>query len=963
MPDPRPELVFIDTETTGLDPVADRIIELGAVRLGPDLRERERFSSLIDPGRRLPLFVQRLTGIEGAALAGAPRFAEAYGAFRDYVGDAVVGGQNIAFDLSLLAAEARRAGLPTLANETFDTLEAALLLYPELDRHALALMAAHLGLDGGGHRAAEDAACTAQLFAALCRRAAGLAAPERQLLAAAAWSPLRLLDRFAAAPDAAPPPMVADEPPAREASLGALPVAEGDWRAELDVSTQGAGDATGDAAQGEAGGLAARLAGFRRRPGQVDLAADVAGVLERGGIAVFEAGTGMGKSLAYLLPAAFHSAARGRRLVVSTKTKALQRQLAAHELPLVAAALPPGWRWAVLMGRENYLCRRQLEDTLREAADHLPERDHALALAYLVGRTRRGEVDLSALPFRATLVLPALAELARSLRSSGSACLGRRCPARTRCHWRLARARAERAHLVCVNHALLLTGGTSLPPHDDVIVDEAHLLPDEAMSAFSDVVDWTIVERLLGDLRGRHKQRPLAQRVRAAAATAETGQARALLAAGERLEGLALSLPGLAADLGETLTLLAAAARGDESGDGGYGVSVRLTPGLREQPTWDAFAGACAALAEGLAAVAGACAAAHEALPEEHRDSTVTLALSEEAGTAAAVLGDLPETQGADHVAWGEIEAARGRGGFAAAAQRRLLAEPGRWRLTRAPITPAAQLRETLWERLRSAVLTSATLTVAGSFSYYREMAGLAADLEVRERVFASPFDYRRQAVLVLERDQTPFVAGEQAARQAERLKRLTEVTGGRLLALFTNKRDMQQVAAVVGEHAEQDGVVLLAQGLHGSAASLAEEFRSHPATVLLGVDSLWTGQDFPGDTLVCLVIAKLPFGRQDPLFQARRQAAEEAGRDWFRTFYLPEAVLKFRQGFGRLIRTETDTGVIVVLDQRLSQKGYQREFLASLPDLPIVWASPEELGDVVAGHLERLAPQAADTP
>jgi ATP-dependent DNA helicase DinG len=250
---------------------------------------------------------------------------------------------------------------------------------------------------------------------------------------------------------------------------------------------------------------------------------------------------------------------------------------------------------------------------------------------------------------------------------------------------------------------------------------------------------------------------------------------------------------------------------------------------------------------------------------------------------------------------------------------------------------------------------------VAGSFSYYRETAGLAADLDVRERVFASPFDYRRQAVLVLERDQAPFVAGEQAARQAERLKRLTEVTGGRLLALFTNKRDMQQVAAIVGEQAEQDGVVLLAQGLHGSAASLAEEFRSHPATVLLGVDSLWTGQDFPGDTLVCLVIAKLPFGRQDPLFQARRQAAEEAGRDWFRTFYLPEAVLKFRQGFGRLIRTETDAGVIVVLDQRLSQKGYQRDFLASLPDLPVVWASPDELGDVVGGHLERLAPPAAE--
>ena len=142
---------------------------------------------------------------------------------------------------------------------------------------------------------------------------------------------------------------------------------------------------------------------------------------------------------------------------------------------------------------------------------------------------------------------------------------------------------------------------------------------------------------------------------------------------------------------------------------------------------------------------------------------------------------------------------------------------------------------------------------------------------------------------------------------------------------------------------------------MHGGAAALAEEFRSHPATVLLGVDALWTGQDFPGDALVCLVIARLPFPRQDARFRARRRVAEEEGRDWFREFYLPEAVLRFRQGFGRLIRTETDAGVVAVLDHRLTQKGYQRAFLESLPELEVVRASPAALPDTVAEALGRL--------
>jgi DNA polymerase III epsilon subunit family exonuclease len=960
MPAVLPQLVVLDTETTGLDPRNDRIIDIGAVRLGPDLKIEKRFVTLVDPGIPIPLFISRLVGITDDDVRDAPGFAQAFGDLREFAGDAVLVAHNAGFDREHLAAGARRAGLPPLANEWFDTLEAALLLYPEFDRHALPVLAAEFGIEREAHRALPDAETAAEVLQRLSTRAAGLGSAERRLLEAVHWAPLELLDRFRAAPDEAPPPLAADEPRggASGAQLTILPVPADAWRAEF-----------GTAGDGDSAGLAARLPGFRHRPGQAQLAAAVHDVFAGGGVGLFEAGTGMGKSLAYLLPAAHYSASAGRRVIVSTKTKALQRQLAAHELPLVAQTLPPGWRWALLMGRENYVCRRRLDEAVAAAGEALPEAERALALAYLVGRARRGEVDLSALPYRASLELHALRELARDLRSSRATCLGRHCPARQGCHWRLAHRRAEAAHLVCVNHALLLTGRDTLPPFEDVVIDEAHLLYHEATEAFSDAVDAFSLELLLADLGGQRRQRPLARRLHAAARQAETGDARALDAASEACERAAQLLPDLVRAVGETLAELGGAARDQEleaderrapaRGATEYNLTVWLTPGLREHPAWDPFATAAGLLAEGLAALAAGVSPAADALPEQHRDHAAVVALSDDAATHAALLGELAETAGADAVVWGEVEAPgrerpRGAGRGAAATPR--------WTLTRAPLTPGRLVRDALWDRLRGAVLTSATLTVSGSFAYFRAMTGLDADLDVTEHIFPSPFDFRRQAVLVLEHDpEGAWRPDHLAERQGERLKRLAEVTGGRTLALFTNKRDMHRVAAEVGAHVEDDGVLVLAQGLHGSAASLAEEFRNHPETILLGVDTLWTGQDFPGDALTCLVIAKLPFPRQDPLFQARRQACEEAGERWFERFYLPEAVLKFRQGFGRLIRTESDTGVVVVLDHRLTQKSYRRDFLGSLPDLEVVTAEPAEIAAVVEHHLRRLAANAAD--
>ena len=938
-------VVVVDTETTGLDPVRDRVIEIGAARLDAALRITETWSTLVDPGCALPLQVQRLTGLTPADLADAPSFAQAYAQLRDFVGDAVIVGQNVTFDLGMLGAAAARCGAPPLTSRSFDTLQAALLLYPEVDRHGLGALAALLELGEAPHRALADVRATAGLLAELHRRAAGLSQTERKLLETASWQPLVLLD--ACAPPASGGSR-ADNPGADARAYSEQEAAPSDGRpAALPCDADG-----WRTAFEPQGALAAALEGFAVRPGQVDLAGEVAGLLAGGGIGLFEAGTGMGKSLAYLLPAAFRAAASGTRVTISTKTKALQRQLAERELPLVASCLPGGFRWTLLMGRDNYLCRRRLDEAVAASGDGLPDRERLLALAWLAGRLRRGAVDVSALPYAATQTLPALSETAGELRASAAACLGRRCPARTACAWRLARAAAREAHLVCVNHALLLSGGESLPPFEDLVIDEAHLLPDEAVSAFTERVDAAAVDDLLGELRGRRGRRPLAAAALAAAPGMPADTAAALGAAADGLERAARVLPGLADDLGAALEtlVLAAVPDADPAAADLYRRTLLFTAGLQEQAVFDDFATACGALEAALVDLAGSASSAAEALPEDHRERPRAVATGVDAAAAAALLRDATRPPPADLVLWAE-HARRGPGG---AGRRRLAAAA--WSLNSAPLSPAPIVRERLWERLRSAVLLSATLGVAGSFAYYRGEAGLVAELEVRERVFASPFDYRRQAALVLEHDlDTRYEPADRPARLAERLRRLTELTGGRLLALFTNRHEVEAVAGLIGPHVEDEGVVLLAQGVHGSAAALAEEFRSHPATVLLGVDALWTGQDFPGDALVCLVIARLPFPRQDARFRARRRVADEEGRDWFRDFYLPEAVLRFRQGFGRLIRTESDAGVIAVLDHRLTQKGYQREFLESLPELDVVRATPAALPGAVAAALSRL--------
>ena len=742
MPRPPDQLVVVDTETTGLDPARDRVIDIGAVRLDADLRVADAWSSLVGPGDALPLQITRLTGISADDLAGAPRSPMPTTPCASSPATPSSSARTSPSTWACWAPARRAAARRRCATRTFDTLHAALLLFPDIDRHGLASMAASLGLGEPPaprtprrtrHRRPVPGPASPRGGAR--RQRTALARGGRMGTPCGARRPGRRRDARRGRPPRRPRPAPAPRPsPPTDARRP--------WRAQ---PTAGAPPSPAN------GALAAGAPGFAERPGQVDLATEIAALLASGGLGLLEAGTGMGKSLAYLLPAAFHAAASGSRVTISTKTKALQRQLAERELPLVASCLPDGFRWTLLMGRENYLCRRRLDEAVAGAGDRLPGPDRLLALAWLCGRARRAEVDVSALPVRrrpwpcrpsprppascAPTPPPAWAGAAAS---AGSAPGGGPAP-------RHARPTSSASTTPCCSPA-----ATPCRPSTTSSSTKPTCCPTRPSRPSRERVDRATVDDLLAEARGRHGRRPLAAVARTAAAKAPADVAAGLDRAADGFERAARVLPGLADDLGAALEGLVAAAAPDADADGrpsSTGAPCCSPPACRNSPCSTASRAPAARWPRPSRTWRGP----PRRPPRRCPKSTASVPARSPSGSTPprprACSTDVTRPPPGDLVLWAEHARRRfgssGRGGYRA----RL------WSLNQAPLSPAPIVRERLWDKLRSGVLMSATLGVAGSFAYYRGEAGLAADLDVHERVFASPFDYRRQATLVLEHD------------------------------------------------------------------------------------------------------------------------------------------------------------------------------------------------------------------
>lgn len=841
----------------------------------------DRFSMLVDPGRPLAPAIVRLTGLRDADLAGASDEAGAVRAFADFAGagaDAFVG-HNVGFDLRFLERAGFPAGVPRL-----DTADLAAILRPTAPSYALQRLAADESIvPAAAHRALDDALTCAALLDGLARRARALPPAlleEAQGHAALAGAPVArfFADALQAAARSAwvPPPAAAAVRPAE--------------RRGAEVPSAGAAFAPD-------GPLARGLAGFEARAEQRELAEAIERTFEEGGVLLAEAGTGVGKSLAYLAPA-LRRAAAGERTLVSTHTLPLQDQLVRKDLPSLQGALGTALPVAVLKGRSNYLCPRRWQLFRTQAATAGEARFVLKTLVWRASTVAGDRAELN--------LFGGEDEFWPRVSADDEACTARRCAATPGgCYLERARQAAARAGVVVVNHALLLHDARAhsalLPAAEHVVVDEAHRLEDVAADAFGfRLEDW----RLRRDL-----ERVARQPVVIAAARDHRAEIAETLRdeVGEAHHRAA-----------ETFALLAAVAR--ESGL----AKLRVTSGLRARDdVWLPVEVAAERLADSLAAIERA---GTRLGSEDGDDLAVELgnAVGELAGARAAIQRGIHEPRPED-VVW--IETGSERGSCA---------------LYVSPSHVGTLVRQTIVDRHASVVFTSATLAVGGSLDFAAERLGVrdvASTLAL-----GSPFDHARQALLVVPTDVALPNEEEFAAEFAALVEDVARALGGRTLVLFTAHSALRDAASRLAG-LEEEGIAVLAQGEGGSRRSLLERF-ARGGAVLLGTQSFWEGVDLPGEQLLCVIVARLPFPvPDDPLVQGRSERYE----DPFSELLLPQAALRLRQGFGRLIRSAADRGAVVVCDRRIIDRDYGSVFLSSLPPARLRKVPRADVGFTVA--------------
>ena len=902
------DVIVLDTETTGLSLQDNKLIEISAARI----RGREvvdTFDTFVHPGMPIPPEITKLTSITDADVIGAPSAEEAVAQLEDFVGGCPVIAHNATFDRSFI--ESVRGGV-RVSDIWIDSLALSRIALPRLTSHKLSFMAELFGCSPVSHRANADveALCGVWriLLCALSDLPSGLMRRLADMHPDVSWS-YRPIFSF-----------MAGEQPDGIFSLAAaranvLKASNAQERIDADdlpfVSMPSRDELEREFMAG--GKVAGMYEGFEPRAEQVAMSCEVRDAFETRTHRVIEAGTGVGKSIAYLLPAAEVALRNNVTVGIATKSNNLADQLMYHELPKLASQYDGRLSFCALKGYDHYPCLRKLERMSRDTTEIKTSKDPAdtltaIAVIYAFA-CQSPSGDLDGLGIRWRSVNRA------DFTTPSRECARRLCPFfPDKCLVHGARRRAARADIVVTNHSLLFRNvaadGKILPPIRHWVIDEAHSVEREARRQWACTVSAdesrTTFERLGNERVGAlgHLTKNLAG---SDAATLFMGVTAKAVASTRRASMTMAELFDAVRDLSRT-----------QRGGGYDNVNMWIGPELRETEAWEEFEGPARTALDALDEAAKNLASLVETVSAEKPEMVADVA------DGARRMKELKESLGLI------LEGTDQHYVYSLQVNRRLKA--GGECLTAELLDVGDALAERWLPEMQSVIFTSATISIAGNFAHFNHAVGLDRISPKLSRTvhLDSSYDYDENMTVVVAGD-VPDPRNRDAYLDTME-KLLVDVhiaMGGSALTLFTNRRDMEDLYARVEPKLESCGLELACQQRNASAKRLREHFISEESSSLFALKAFWEGFDASGDTLRCVVIPKLPFSSPTEPLACERDLREE--RAWAQ-YALPEAVLEVKQAAGRLIRTSSDVGVLVLADSRLVTKGYGKKFLQSLP-------------------------------
>lgn len=913
--------VCLDTETTGLESTAE-IIEIGMVKV-VNGEVTDRYSRLIHPMIPISKNIEQLTGISNEMVAEEPYWAEVEAEIQEFLDGFTLVAHNVDFDRGRLEYQFGRK----LANQWLDTHDVAKIFLPSLTSYKLISLATALEVHGSGyHRALADADITTQVLLKLTDLALGLDPFVMQ----------KICDVFEGVENGTTEYLHAlQRHIVSQAFIGK------EYKAAEDTFTYGKTPVLSFGEAGtffEPGGLMEQAADYYQfREPQKKMQKIISECFENENHGIIEAGTGTGKSYAYLLPSLLWAYENQCRVLVSTNTIALQEQLFHKDIPFLKKVLDFDFPVALIKGRSNYICMRRYEQYIRQASSlQWPEKVFLAGLIYWMTVTEDGDKE--------SLYLNSMEhQWWTGVASQSETCLGNQCNMYRKCFYVKNRRECENSMLMITNHALLLQNvkldHQLLPAYDYVIVDEAHNLEDEAVRQFTDTVDLDFLRKT-----GQRILRPgsIVPRILAKAKELheDSTQYGELLLAYRNLKDDIAALEEVAKTSIDFIHTVAPLAHANE---------WRITEKERKTDWWNHLSQELVRVDNMLLAIRNRLSYMRtridtfEELDLLGKELVFQQSWFEE---QHVYLESFLQNKRKNDIHW--IDYPKSGWGSNLC-------------LSVAPIDVMPTLKEQLFEENKSVILTSATLAISGNLKYTAQLY-LLEDGEYADYITPSPFNYASQSCIAIPTDMVDYSqVGENlyAEKLISSLKQIFLSVSGGVLVLFTSYSMLNKVYFELKRDPELSDFQILAHGQDGNRTSILQAMNQNSHTIVLGANSFWEGVDVRGTGLTTLIITKLPFQPPTrPIVSARMEYLTSQGKNSFADLSLPQAVLKFRQGCGRLIRSSEDWGAIILLDKRVITKGYGKDFIKSLPKQPVLQKPLKEICNTLHAWMQEKSKQ-----